>query len=329
MVNDGLPWLISTPTTSGGSVRSTFRTTFTENGAPVAIADIDVTVTDADSPTLASATITLANPHTGDLLTVVGPCREQSSRPATTRVPASSRSRSRYRWMNTNSRYSRFPTAQRRRSRHGRPPHRGRGQRRGERQQRGGRRDRCRGSERRAHARGSRTPPTQRECHPGIAVAGGKRGRPGRYRSQFRRRADHCRLFSRRRRHPVPSTAPPAAPSNGITFTWNPTLHALVLTGASSVANYQALLQTVAFQLTSENPTDFGASPTTDADLVGIGWRDAYDHDDNARDHRIPKTTTRSIPCRARRASPRILPCRSPASRWRTATAARSPPRST
>ena len=33
----------------------------------------------------------------------------------------------------------------------------------------------------------------------------------------------------------------------GITFTWNPTLHALVLTGASSVANYQAVLQTVHF----------------------------------------------------------------------------------
>ncbi len=48
---------------------------------------------------------------------------------------------------------------------------------------------------------------------------------------------------------------------NGITFTWNPTLHALVLTGASSVANYQALLQTVAFQSTSDNPTDFDASP--------------------------------------------------------------------
>jgi VCBS repeat-containing protein len=47
----------------------------------------------------------------------------------------------------------------------------------------------------------------------------------------------------------------------GITFTWNPTLHALVLTGASSVANYQALLQTVQFQSTSDNPTGFNASP--------------------------------------------------------------------
>ena len=48
---------------------------------------------------------------------------------------------------------------------------------------------------------------------------------------------------------------------NGITFTWNPTLHALVFGGASSVANYQALLQTVQFQSTSDNPTDFDASP--------------------------------------------------------------------
>ena len=47
----------------------------------------------------------------------------------------------------------------------------------------------------------------------------------------------------------------------GITFLWDPTLHALVLTGASSVANYQALLQTVTFQSTNHNPTDFDMSP--------------------------------------------------------------------
>ena len=47
----------------------------------------------------------------------------------------------------------------------------------------------------------------------------------------------------------------------GITFLWDPTLHALVFTGASSVANYQALLQTVQFQSTSDNPTNFDASP--------------------------------------------------------------------
>ena len=47
----------------------------------------------------------------------------------------------------------------------------------------------------------------------------------------------------------------------GITVTWDPALHALVLTGASSVANYLALLQTVQFQSASDNPTDFNASP--------------------------------------------------------------------
>jgi hypothetical protein len=47
----------------------------------------------------------------------------------------------------------------------------------------------------------------------------------------------------------------------GITFAWDPALHALTFHGASSVANYQALLQTVEFQSTSDNPTDFGANP--------------------------------------------------------------------
>ena len=41
-----------------------------------------------------------------------------------------------------------------------------------------------------------------------------------------------------------------------------------------------------------------------------------------------PSTTPRSTPCRARRPSPRTRRCRSPASRWRTSTAVRSPPRS-
>jgi len=47
----------------------------------------------------------------------------------------------------------------------------------------------------------------------------------------------------------------------GITWVWMPTQHALVFTGASLVANYQALLQQVQFQSSSDNPTDFNASP--------------------------------------------------------------------
>ena len=66
------PVLDLDPDDSGGSFRTTFRTTFTENGASVPIADVDTTITD-DGSTLVSATITLANRQTGDLLTVTLP----------------------------------------------------------------------------------------------------------------------------------------------------------------------------------------------------------------------------------------------------------------
>ena len=58
--------------------------------------------------------------------------------------------------------------------------------------------------------------------------------------------------------------------STGITFTWNPTLHALVFTGASSVANYQALLQTVAFQSTQRQSYRLQRESATNPDLVRI-----------------------------------------------------------
>ena len=48
---------------------------------------------------------------------------------------------------------------------------------------------------------------------------------------------------------------------NGITFAWMPAQHALVFTGASSVANYETLLRQVQFQSSSDNPTDFSHSP--------------------------------------------------------------------
>jgi Bacterial Ig domain len=52
--------------TTGGS---DFLTTFTDGGAAVPIADTDTVITDSDSSTLVSATITLTNPHTDDVLT--------------------------------------------------------------------------------------------------------------------------------------------------------------------------------------------------------------------------------------------------------------------
>ena len=53
---------------------TSYSTTFTENGPPVAIADTDTLIGDPDiGSTIASATITLTNPQTGDLLTATLP----------------------------------------------------------------------------------------------------------------------------------------------------------------------------------------------------------------------------------------------------------------
>ena len=71
MVNNSAPVLDLGSNDSGGSARTTFRTAFTENGDPVPIADVDTSIfTDSDGAELVSATITLTNPQTGDLLTV-------------------------------------------------------------------------------------------------------------------------------------------------------------------------------------------------------------------------------------------------------------------
>ena len=55
--------------TTGGD---DYLTTFTDGGPPVAIVDTDVLIIDSDSPTLASATVTLTNPQTDDLLVFNG-----------------------------------------------------------------------------------------------------------------------------------------------------------------------------------------------------------------------------------------------------------------
>ena len=72
-VNNSAPVIDLDPDDSTGTTRTTFRTIFTENGSPTAIADTDTTITDLDSTTLVSATITLANQQAGDLLTVTLP----------------------------------------------------------------------------------------------------------------------------------------------------------------------------------------------------------------------------------------------------------------
>jgi VCBS repeat-containing protein len=49
-----------------------FATTFTENGAAVAIADVDTSVSDSNDTNMESATVTLGNPQVGDRLLVNG-----------------------------------------------------------------------------------------------------------------------------------------------------------------------------------------------------------------------------------------------------------------
>ena len=70
---------------------------------------------------------------------------------------------------------------------------------------------------------------------------------------------------------------------NGILFIYDVAAHAMVMTGASSLLNYQNLLQTLGFHSNSDNPTDFGASDDADPDVDRIGWRGRHDRDDDAR----------------------------------------------
>ncbi|WP_321406233.1 retention module-containing protein [Tolumonas auensis] len=52
------------------AINADYNTSYTENGTPIRIADLDTTITDVDSANLTSATITLTNAKTGDVLTV-------------------------------------------------------------------------------------------------------------------------------------------------------------------------------------------------------------------------------------------------------------------
>ena len=172
----------------------------------------------------------------------------------------------------------RQPQLQRRRHAHGRDQRRDRHRHRHD-------RDHCQSSERRARARrcGRNLPGG---C-PGIAFAISQPHRRGRHRARLRRRADHRRVVSGDGDSLTVNGAT-SGTLTGITFLWDPTLHALVFTGASSVANYQALLQTVQFQSTSHNPTDFDSESATDPDLVRIGWHGRHDRNDDTR-YRCPR----------------------------------------
>ena len=116
---------------------TSYRTTFTENGTPVAIADTDTLHRRSRyrQHDLASATITLTNPQIGDLLTATGPLPGGIT---AVRLQPGHRNpdalRTSLRSPTTRLRWRRSSSAHWRRSGCGKPHHRSRRQRRSKRQ---------------------------------------------------------------------------------------------------------------------------------------------------------------------------------------------------
>ncbi len=53
-----------------------------------------------------------------------------------------------------------------------------------------------------------------------------------------------------------------ATPNGNITVSYNSTTETLTLTGSDTLADYQSVLDSVAFSSSSNNPTDYGSDPT-------------------------------------------------------------------
>jgi hypothetical protein len=261
VVNNSAPVLDLDANDSSGSHQSTFRNAFTENGAPVPIADVDTSITDADSSTLLSATIKLANPQTGDLLTVSGTLpgliTTAGYDPVTGVLTLTGAgARADYAFALTQIRYSNSsndPVA-------------------GDRLIEVVVNDGVNNS----NLAVAVISVTATNDAPVITVdpsaayvenAAAVVLAPTAALSDVDDTELHGALVS------ITAGSFPGDGDilsvggvtsntvNGITFTWMPAQHALVFSGASSVANYQALLQQVQFQSSSDNPTDFDHSP--------------------------------------------------------------------
>ena len=261
VVNNSAPVLDLDADDSSGSHQSTFRNAFTENGAPVPIADVDTSITDADSSTLLSATIKLANPQTGDLLTVSGTLpgliTTAGYDPVTGVLTLTGAgARADYAFALTQIRYSNTsndPVA-------------------GDRLIEVVVNDGANNS----NLAVAVISVTATNDAPVITVdpsaayvenAAAVVLAPTAALSDVDDTELHGALVS------ITAGSFPGDGDilsvggvtsntvNGITFTWMPAQHALVFSGASSVANYQALLQQVQFQSSSDNPTDFDHSP--------------------------------------------------------------------
>ena len=70
--NDAPPAIDLDGNNSSGATGTGYNTSYTEKGAPVRLADVDVAIADADSTQLTGATIKLTNPQAGDTLSQIG-----------------------------------------------------------------------------------------------------------------------------------------------------------------------------------------------------------------------------------------------------------------
>ena len=262
VVNNSAPVLDLDPNDSGGSVRSTFRTAFTENGAPVPIADVDTSITDSDSTELVSATITLTNPQTGDLLTVSGALpgliTTAGYDPGTGVLTLTG--------VGTLAEYE---TALQQIFYSSTSDDPGTADRLIDVVVNDGVND--------SNVAAALISVTATNDAPAITVDPSATYVEDAAPVLLSPSASLTDLDDTELNFAAVHITAGSFPGDGdtltvngdtsgttvtgITFLWNPTLHTLVLTGASSVANYQAVLQTVQFQSTSDNPTDFNASP--------------------------------------------------------------------
>ena len=241
-------------------VGTSFRATFTEGGAPIPIADVDTLITDTDSTTLASATITLTDPQAGDLLTATlplpGGITASAYDPVTGTLTLSNvASLADY---ETALEAIRFSAA-------------------GENPVAGSRIVEVVVNDGANNSQAATALLTVEAVNDAsalvVADANYQENAPPVLLSPSASLTDADDTELNFAAVQITAGSFPgdgdtltiggatSGTVTGITFLWNPTLHALELTGASSPANYQALLQTVAFQSASDNPTDFDASP--------------------------------------------------------------------
>jgi hypothetical protein len=117
-------------------------------------------------------------------------------------------------------------------------------------------------------------------------------------------------------------TATSSLPPGITASSYDPVTGILTLSGVASFANYETALEAIRFSAAGDAPV---AGNRIIAVVVNDGINDSQPAISLVRVVAVNDPPINTVP--GRRPSPRTRRCRSPASRWRTSTAARSPPR--